>query len=876
MTAETSSPEARTWADWLTKHKALEIFDLAEGSDHHFKQLTWSPGPTDRLAAWELYTELRTRITTQPLPYRSGDEATALESVYKLFGMTREIIKKQSGCTHFAGLTVYVLNNHVRPFTAKWHKKSVDGRLSGLDDKYEFRQELEKVQKDLREFTTLLGVLAGDLDEIARYEGKAPPASDDKKEDLFGEAIEFGIVDPALKGLNEAELRDISARRVHYQINTEKGVNAVGLAISGGGIRSATFALGVVTQLARKGILKQVDFLSTVSGGGYLGSFISSFLSSGKEGAMERLFGEEAELESRALRHLRNHSKYLIEGGAMTFARMIGLVLFGIFASVLLLTPLLLSGALLTKYCCAKAFINPPHLNIPPSSWNATSVALIVTVALVFLLIVFNRVQRMLTDNRDRFLQMNKLQSRIETTAVLFLCVSAFVFLLELLPQLLQLMKGIGGPGKVFLVVATLPVILGVAGLWIGAERLVGRLLFDLFILIGPVLLLTGYLWLTNHFVFNESTLTVQLFVLGMTIALLFFSIFVLDINYASPHRYYRSRLCRSYLVEEKDASGSVESRDRLSLSALDQQTAPYHLINCAVNVPASKNPDLRGRSSDLFLFSRNYCGSRLIGYYPTGDWESQDGHLDLGTAMAISGAAAAPNMGTLTSPRYTFLLAVLNIRLGYWLRSPREKESVLSALLGFPGLLYYFRELTRRMSEKAPSLNLSDGGHIENLGVYELLRRRCKYIIAIDGEADPEHTFGGLLNLTRMARIDLGVEIKPSLAELRLDEKRLTKAHFSLSKIDYQGGEKGLLLYIKSSMTGNEEEFLKKFRADNPAFPHQSTADQIFSEEQFEAYRALGEHIGHDLFKKGLIKEPEATDSVEHWFRDLAGKLLD
>ncbi|NDD64091.1 MAG: hypothetical protein EBZ36_08960, partial [Acidobacteria bacterium] len=817
------------------------------------------------------------RITTQPLPYRSGDEATALESVYKLFGMTREIIKKQSGCTHFAGLTVYVLNSHVRPFTAKWHKKSVDGRLSGLDDKYEFRQELEKVQKDLREFTTLLGILAGDLDEIARYEGKAPSESDDKKEDPLGEAIEFGIVDPALKGLNEAELQDISARREHYQINTEKGVNAVGLAISGGGIRSATFALGVVTQLARKGILKQVDFLSTVSGGGYLGSFISSFLSSGKNGAMERLFGKEGELESPALRHLRNHSKYLIEGGAMTFARMIGLVLFGIFASVLLLTPLLLSGALLTalltKYCFKEAFTQPGPI-FPPSPLTICFLGF--TVFLVFLLIVFNRVQRMLTDNRDRFLQMNKLQNRIETTAVLFLCVSAFVFFLELLPQLLQLMKGIGGPRKVFLVVATLPVILGVAGLWIGAERLAGRLLFDLFILIGPVLLLTGYLWLTNHFVFNESTLTVQLFVLGMTIALLFFSIFVLDINYASPHRYYRSRLCRSYLVEEKDASGSVESRDRLSLSALDQQTAPYHLINCAVNVPASKNPDLRGRRSDLFLFSRNYCGSRLTGYYPTKEWESQDGHLDLGTAMAISGAAAAPNMGTLTSPRYTFLLAVLNIRLGYWLRTPRQTFCGLSTLLGFPGLLYYFRELTRRMSEKTLSQNLSDGGHIENLGVYELLRRRCKYIIAIDGEADPEHTFGGLLNLTRMARIDLGVEIKPSLAELRLDEKRLTKAHFSLSKIDYQGGEKGLLLYIKSSMTGNEEEFLKKFRADNPAFPHQSTADQIFSEEQFEAYRALGEHIGHDLFKKGLIKEPEATDSVEHWFRDLAGKLLD
>jgi hypothetical protein len=232
--------------------------------------------------------------------------------------------------------------------------------------------------------------------------------------------------------------------------------------------------------------------------------------------------------------------------------------------------------------------------------------------------------------------------------------------------------------------------------------------------------------------------------------------------------------------------------------------------------------------------------------------------------------------MGTLTSPRYTFLLAVLNIRLGYWLRSPRKRGRVHYALLGFPGLFYYFLELTGRMSEKTPSLNLSDGGHIENLGIYELLRRRCKYIIAIDGEADPGHTFGGLINLTRMTRIDLGVKINPSLADLRLDEKRQTKSHFILSKIDYPEGGTGLLLYIKSSMTGNEGEFLKKFRAENPDFPHQSTADQIFSEEQFEAYRALGEHIGGDLFTEGLIVPPGSSFSVKDWFEGLAKMLLD
>lgn len=144
-------------------------------------------------------------------------------------------------------------------------------------------------------------------------------------------------------------------------------------------------------------------------------------------------------------------------------------------------------------------------------------------------------------------------------------------------------------------------------------------------------------------------------------------------------------------------------------------------------------------------------------------------------------------------------------------------------------------------MSEKTRYLNLSDGGHIENLGTYELLRRRCKFVVAIDGEADPKRSFGGLLTLTQFAKIDLGVNIEPDLTDLRLERDPNSRAHFALSRIDYPNGKHGLLLYIKSSLTGNEPEFLKKYHADNPDFPHQSTIQQLFSETQFEAYRALG-----------------------------------
>jgi hypothetical protein len=190
-------------------------------------------------------------------------------------------------------------------------------------------------------------------------------------------------------------------------------------------------------------------------------------------------------------------------------------------------------------------------------------------------------------------------------------------------------------------------------------------------------------------------------------------------------------------------------------------------------------------------------------------------------------------------------------------------------------GWYYFFRELTGLMNEKTKYLNLSDGGHIENLGLYELLRRRCKFVIAIDGEADPHRSFGGLLKLTQLAAIDLGVCLEPDLSDLRMDRDGNGRAHFGLSRIRYPDGQYGLLLYIKSSLTGNESEFLKKYRAENPTFPHQSTAQQLFSETQFEAYRSLGEHIATDLFRSDLVGNWENTLFVSDFFNRLATNLL-
>jgi uncharacterized short protein YbdD (DUF466 family) len=190
--------------------------------------------------------------------------------------------------------------------------------------------------------------------------------------------------------------------------------------------------------------------------------------------------------------------------------------------------------------------------------------------------------------------------------------------------------------------------------------------------------------------------------------------------------------------------------------------------------------------------------------------------------------------------------MTLLNLRLGYWLPNPvfinrerwRDKLRLGNAK---PELIW--KESLGLLNTEGSHINISDGGHIENLGIYPLLKRKCKFIVAVDGEADPNCTFEGLVTLMRYARIDLGIEITIDLDKLRKNKRGFSEEHWSLGKIAYSDGEVGQLLYIKISVTGDEPEYVRSYRSSHPEFPHQSTTNQFFTEDQFEAYRALGEH---------------------------------
>lgn len=326
----------------------------------------------------------------------------------------------------------------------------------------------------------------------------------------------------------------------------------------------------------------------------------------------------------------------------------------------------------------------------------------------------------------------------------------------------------------------------------------------------------------------------------------------VVDVNITAAHRFYRDRLSKAYLFSVgKD--GDVVHADEQKLSTLNSEgsAAPYHIINAGLNLQAAKAPDLRGRQSDFFFFAKRYTGSTRTGFLQTEQMESFDKDLDLGTAMAISAAAAAPNRGTTTVKWLVFIMTLLNIRLGYWLPNPRigNDPSWLDKLKlrRGPGPKYVMKEALGRIDERADFINVSDGGHIENLGIYELLRRRCSVIVAVDGGADPGMSFDSLVKLQLYARLDMGIEIEIDLGPVRKGDDGLSQRRWICGKIVYGPGEIGHLLYIKASVTGQEVEYVRAYRALHPAFPHESTADQFFSETQFEAYRALGYQIGDE-----------------------------
>jgi hypothetical protein len=704
----------------------------------------------------------------------------------------------------------------------------------------------------------------------------------------------------------------------------------IGLALSGGGIRSAAFCLGAMQALDVRGLIPKLDYLSTVSGGGYIGTSMTSAMSVGSSGKFP--FTSELRTEEVAgVEHIRDHSNYLFPQGGLNVFSNIVVYLRGIVANVVLLLPWLLLAAALTIWLNPKGTETGPafgltlylllaffialalwslwrstHLgrNISDVGFGARSfgIGLVAILAVAFLELqpwVLSKIVAHASDDGGGFATVSAWLKAVAG----FGTVVGFLgrFLADILKRLTE------KPGfAAFASRIAIKFAMYVAGAAV------------------PLLLWAAYLKLSFWGVDNSHDAPGWLITLagfkpfagsiarlyGVTGLVLLFISGWLSANANSLHRLYRDRLSKAFLFDpdkriapspwyrsgrQAGAESAAALRgsdllplDGLRVSELNTELAPYHLINAALNIEASKYANRRGRNADFFIFSPLFTGSEAARYVSTELMEHTSIGLTAGTAMAVSGAAASSNMGSATIKPLVPTLAILNVRLGYWLSNPGKVAGALKKALIWRlfDRLYFLKELLGLLSEDSETIYLTDGGHLENLGLYELLRRRCKLIIAVDGEADPDLSFGSLVTLERYARIDFSVRIDLPWAALRdvsreasedvlksgglPPEKAPHGPHCALGTIHYprKAGETddtnstGLLLYIKASFTGDENDYVVDYKRRNPSFPHETTLDQLFTEEQFEAYRALGFHAVNSAFK-GVDKVSMNPDPV-------------
>lgn len=353
------------------------------------------------------------------------------------------------------------------------------------------------------------------------------------------------------------------------------------------------------------------------------------------------------------------------------------------------------------------------------------------------------------------------------------------------------------------------------------------------------------------------------------------------DVNVFAFHMFYRNRLERCYLgaSNPKRRANPFSGLDMSDSPRLDELKydghvqRPYPLINTAMNISRSKNLAWQERKAASFLFTPEFCGYQLPGsgdagvsaYQKTEEFlapqkqagkpQARSGWLALGTPMTISGAAASPNAGYHTNPASAFLMTVFNVRLGWWIQNTCKLDNWVNT---GPRLSigYLLKELLANTRDTDDFVYVSDGGHFENLGIYELVRRRCRYIIACDAGCDPNYTFEDLGNAIRKCQIDLGIEISIDPASIVPDpETGSSLFHCMVGRIHYEQRDPvatpGYLLYIKASLSGNESTDIKQYKAEHSAFPHESTGDQWYSESQFESYRKLGQHVAEQVLQR-------------------------
>ncbi len=814
---------------------------------------------------------------------------------------------------------------------------------------------------------------------------------------------------------------EIETKAASDSADAAKPHRETGLSLSGGGIRSAAFSLGVLQALNARDIFPRIDFLSTVSGGGYTGAALIAGIKRrggkfpfGMDDTTNRLGMGANEIGDNAeVRELRDKSRYLMPNGKFDLIVSLAIILRGLAVNAVMIAAAIFFAAAVTLFFNPKADLlgkswvySVLRWEVPDKAYLGTWFVLtkILAAVLVLSLILWALVRSTARGDSDHSDPGSKWAKFIAG----FLLVLFAVFLCELqaplLAKLLEwrqsggIFKGwfsfqtsvfalvsgnvlltffwrklVGymqaadknGPWRarfdklvsglvLILLAAALPLLIYVLYLWtvvlalgsdvpalfVIAQDLLGVvwfLLLPLWLLIsvahwsakiGPIgeRLLNSAWWRDGNARQGEvlRSAAAIVFLLVLTLFLcwilaphmtalklgvyriatdylaLFMVLFMVGSlfteNANSLHRLYRDRLNDAFNLGDGERSYRLSELATLGDDEKSEPLRPQLIINAAVNIQHSQR-NKRARDADFFTFTPRHVGSDVTQYVPTEDYQKVETSLDLATAVAISGAAVSSAMGRAGIALVAPTLALLNVRLAYWLRNPNrlvvggDKRKVSMDDWKLP---YLFFEMFKLLDEKRPKVYVSDGGHIDNLGLYQLLKRRCDLIIVSDAEADPAMTFASFVDVERFARIDLGIRMEVPVASIReavlkrqaelkkadvLSYKAPAHGHAVIGQIFYPAlcdekkevikpAKEGVLLYIKASMTGDESTYVLDYEKRYPRFPHESTGDQFFSEEQFEAYRALGFHATtHGL--KDTVGKPQ-YDSLRNKLQDM------
>ncbi len=709
----------------------------------------------------------------------------------------------------------------------------------------------------------------------------------------------------------------------------------LGLALSGGGIRSASFAMGVTQALDRYQLFDEVDYLSTVSGGGYMGSAITWFHHQQtekregpdsdliKDSDNEFILGkksigtratliecEQKDEENNFLSYIRQHGDYLTPGKRLSSLSMAAQILANSLVAVLVYFSLLLSGMFALVYL---DFFKGNGSSI--FSFNNTTpvvvLALVLIISSTFIAIISSLSSRDKTEDTEkgykRRIRTQRWFGYFMVGTLLLLALASMGALQDFLETKPYLRIGTG----------LIPLLIGGIGTLLELSNMrsvkVAKSKFSSMRIWILALLLIYGLFYASYFIADHYK-TDALFAAIATLSIgLFFGWFT-DLNLFGINRMYRDRLMEAFMPN----TSSVEKNQWEPATKADQamvvnmcgngvfskntdgtinvdlkkikSVGPYHLINTNIVLNDSEEAKFRGRGGDNFVISPAYSGSDSVNWHPTLDFV--DGKMSHATAMAMSGAALNPGAGgggsgATRNKLVSFMMAFFHLRLGWWLANPNAKnKNKVFKKPNFivPGLTQGVFAYNNK--EDSTFIELTDGGHFENTGIYELIRRKLPIIILSQAGADPKFTLEDIANVMERVRVDFGVTIDflegyglnailpngDNNADAVEKKFNLSKKGFAIAEIDYPDKEEhGYLIVIKSLMIKDLPLSLFHYKSVNTDFPNQTTADQFFDENQFEAYRELGYQLTKQMVKE-VSKDSEniSLEELQTWLASL------